>query len=352
MKTRLAAAMAVLICGGAVAPGRCLAEDNSIVPPDDAFANGRPVRTMKTLNEIEPRIAIGKLPYVVTTSGSYFVTGNLSGVVARSGITIISSDVDLDLNGFTLYGVPASLDGVRVTADLVNVCIRNGVVRDWGRIGVNATNAYDVRLDNVRAFTNMIGGLSVGHDSLLTRCGAYKNVGDGIVVESGSTVRECKARGNSVVGINVRGACRVNGCVSIANWDSGFMAGDFSTVRDCTAAWNLRNGIVAQSGCRVEDNICGMNGRDLPEGSGIFVMGEGNRVADNSLTQNRRGIVAPGTGNLIIHNSVQGSMEDDYALNDGNMHGEILRDVTGGTTGFSNDNAWLNFVLPGGAGGR
>lgn len=351
MRTRIAAALAVLSCTWAATAQHVTADSNSIVPPDDAFQNGRPVRTMKTLNDIEPRIAITELPYVVSTSGSYYVTGNLTGTVARSGIVISTSDVDLDLNGFTLHGVDRALDGVRITADQVNVNIHNGVVRGWGQYGINGTDAFDVRLDNVRAFTNLVGGLRIGHDSLLTRCGAYGNVGEGIQVASGSTVKDCKARGNTGSGIHVEGACRVSGCVSVTNRDSGFMAGDFSTVRDCTAAWNVRNGVVLLSGCRAEDNICGMNGRTIPDGAGIYVQGEGNRVAGNNLTHNRHAIVAPGTGNLIVRNSSRSSVEEEYIINESNLHGEILRDVTGGTTGFSNGNSWLNFVLPDAAGG-
>ncbi len=352
MKRQLIAMVAALTCGWTVTPRRCTAEDNSIVPPGNAFQNGKPVRTMKTLNQIEPRIAIGELPFVVSTSGSYFVTGNLTGTADRVGITITTNDVDLDLNGFTLFGVPDSLDGVRVTPNKINVRVHNGVVRGWGRYGINATNAFGVRLDNVRASTNLVGGVSVGHDSMLTSCGAYFNAGEGIHAASGSTVRECKARGNFTHGIHVEGACRVNGCISIANQDSGYVVGDFSTVRDCTAAWNVHNGIILLSGCGAKGNICGKNGRSIPEGSGILVQGEGNRVEENSLTQNRRGIVAAGIGNLIVRNTVQGSVDADYEVNEDNVHGEILHDVTGGTTGFSSSNAWLNFVLPGTGGGQ
>jgi len=334
----------------AAMPELCAANDNSISPPDDAFANGRPVRTMKTLNEIEPRISIDELPFVITSSGSYFVTGSLTGRMARSGVTIDASDVDLDLNGFTLFGGAQTLDGVRVMANNMNVRVRNGVIRGWGRYGVNATNAFDIRLNNVRAVTNNLGGMRIGHDSLLTGCGAYYNVGDGIFVESGSTVAACRARGNAI-GIHAAGACRISGCTSIANNDSGFMAGDYSTVRDCIAAWNSRNGIVLMAGCRAQDNTCGMNGRELGDGAGIHVQGDGNRIEDNNLTQNFRGIVAPILGNLIIRNSVRASIAEDYLVDDNNVHGEILRDVTGGATGFSNTNPRANFVLPGTAAG-
>ncbi|GAG42986.1 unnamed protein product, partial [marine sediment metagenome] len=81
---------------------------------------GPPAPTMKTLDEVEPRIPIGPETtpgdanslYVITERGSYYLTGNITGVGGKNGIEINSNDVTLDLKGFALIGMPESVDGI------------------------------------------------------------------------------------------------------------------------------------------------------------------------------------------------------------------------------------------------
>ena len=68
--------------------------------------------TMKTLTEVEPRIAINAVntpgdafsTFKITQPGSYYLTGNVTGAAGTSGIRVASGQVTLDLNGFTLEG--------------------------------------------------------------------------------------------------------------------------------------------------------------------------------------------------------------------------------------------------------
>src|SRR6185436_1945782 len=79
--------------------------------------------TMKPLSEIEPRIAISALTtpgdadslFRITQPGSYYLTGNVTGVSGKSGIGIASSGVTLDLSGFELLGVAGSANGIFTT---------------------------------------------------------------------------------------------------------------------------------------------------------------------------------------------------------------------------------------------
>ncbi|NKB23519.1 MAG: hypothetical protein GKR87_03885 [Kiritimatiellae bacterium] len=99
---------------------------------------GAPAPIMKTLNQIEARTAITNVPYTITNSGSYYLTGNFTGIAGTDGITIDLDNVTLDLNGFTLTGVPGSLAGILVPSSRNNVSIFNGILRAWGTYGVQA----------------------------------------------------------------------------------------------------------------------------------------------------------------------------------------------------------------------
>src|SRR5580704_9795537 len=70
----------------------------SLTPP------GPPAPTMKTLTQVEPRTLIDSVPYAITNSGAYYLTGNLTGTPGQNGITISASDVSVDLKGFTVAG--------------------------------------------------------------------------------------------------------------------------------------------------------------------------------------------------------------------------------------------------------
>lgn len=97
---------------------------------------GVPTSVMKTLDEVEARIAISSLPYSIAASGSYYLTKNLTS--DSDGILITASDVTLDLNGFTVQGSSAQAihDGIRIEgadgAAVENVTVLNGSIRGFG----------------------------------------------------------------------------------------------------------------------------------------------------------------------------------------------------------------------------
>ena len=75
-----------------------MSQAGSLTPP------GAPAPTMKTLAEVEPRTPISSIPITISEFGSYYLTGNLTGLPGTNGITIISDSVTIDLNGFALIG--------------------------------------------------------------------------------------------------------------------------------------------------------------------------------------------------------------------------------------------------------
>lgn len=112
--------------------------------PDGLFAQGpltppgAPAPAMKTLDQIEPRKPIDRLPATLSEPGAYVLTRNLS-FGAGTGVLVTASDVTIDLNGFVLTGDPAGGGhGVHVVSGLANVTIRDGVLRGWGGDGVHA----------------------------------------------------------------------------------------------------------------------------------------------------------------------------------------------------------------------
>ena len=97
---------------------------------------GAPAPTMKTLDQIEPRIPIASLPFTIVNRGSYYVVSNLTGSASANGITIQTNDVSVDLKGFTLSGVGGSFAGIRVNGSWSNIVVHHGIVRGWGQGGV------------------------------------------------------------------------------------------------------------------------------------------------------------------------------------------------------------------------
>jgi hypothetical protein len=91
----------------------------------------------KTLDQVEPRIPLSSLPFVIRESGSYYVTSDLTlDVPDQNGIEVDANDVTVDLMGYSLIGPGSGHgDGIHM-AGRINVEIRNGTVRNWGGNGI------------------------------------------------------------------------------------------------------------------------------------------------------------------------------------------------------------------------
>jgi len=93
---------------------------------------GPPRPIMKTLDQIEPRIGISAAPYVITNSGSYYLTTNLY-VGSGNAIVISTNDVSLNLNGYTISSdeSPPTGYGIIINSGLRNITIENGVIKGF-----------------------------------------------------------------------------------------------------------------------------------------------------------------------------------------------------------------------------
>lgn len=124
----------------AIAPAQ-LSEAGSLTPP------GAPSSTMKTLDQIEPRTSIANVPYTITQSGSYYLTGNFS-VASGDGITIGVDDVSLDLNGFTITHTGSDDYGISIT-NASRVSVKNGILKG-GRGGIYVDTSSHCLLTEIR----------------------------------------------------------------------------------------------------------------------------------------------------------------------------------------------------------
>lgn len=184
----------VLVLGGAI----CAVAQGNLTPP------GAPAATMKTLQQIEPRTPISSLPFVITNSGSYYLTTNLYAAAGQNGITIQTNSVTLDLGGFVLDGAATGLTGVLVSGERQSIALFNGTIRGWSVAGVDASPGRQVHCSALRMAGNLGEGLLVGTDSLVESCTAFNNTGTGIAAVNQSRIVGCVADANGM-GIRASG---------------------------------------------------------------------------------------------------------------------------------------------------
>jgi hypothetical protein len=380
MKTTHTVALSVI---AAIAGSAALVTAGPLNPPAGPVAS-----TYKTLGEVEPRTIINltNTPgdtdaspslFKITQPGSYYLAGNINGVVGKHGIEITASGVTIDLNGFELRGVDGTLAGIATTASgLRNISIRNGSVRGWGGSGVDlfAFSVVNCDVSRVRAaecgsggqtggvvlgsrshvtdvvaYLNTGRGIAIGADSVINNCASTNNTGNGIDVGISSTVTACTANNNGNAGISASGASITNctaagntgngfnngsggsttACVAASNGGNGINSG-YGTVSNCTARLNTLNGIVADSHTSVLNNTCSSNGLSNGNGAGILVTGTDNRIEGNNCLFADRGIDVNGIGNVIVRNTCSGN-SINWSIDVGNVLGPILdRTAPGG----------------------
>ena len=316
--------------------------------------------TFKTLSEVEPRIAINATNtpgdatslFKITQPGSYYLTGNITGVVGKHGIAIAAggSGVTLDLMGFDLVGVAGSLDGVSVTVvGLTNIAVVNGSVRNWGDEGVDLASVgptNNCRVEGVLASGNTGSGISAGNASTVTNCSAYLNTGNGISAVSGCTISNCSAYNNTGNGITTGSGCTVSNCSANQNTGTGIIVSSGSssstvsncsafqnaasgisvstggTAADCTARFNTLDGIVCNAACMIRGNTCSSNGFN-GDGANIHATAGANRIEGNTCTGADRGIDVDAAGNFIIKNTCKANTID-WVIAANNTYGPII----------------------------
>jgi hypothetical protein len=290
----------------------------SLTPP------GAPAPTMKTLAQIEPRFPISVLPTNITLSGSYYVVANLVGVAGTNGITITTNNVTVDLNGFSLIGVPGSQDGIAVAILNNNIAIINGTVRNWGGNGISGSG-QGTRVQQVHSRSNAVLGIRVFGPALIKECTASGNL-VGIYTVDGSIIEHCAAFLQTGAGFQIGGSCVVRACAARLNSGAGIVqgSGGSSVILENSCSMNASVGISVCYGNLIRNNTCDSNGTAVADGAGIETRCGANRVEDNLVTGNGIGIRCFENGKeMVFRNTAKGNMVTNYQGLIGNDFGPI-----------------------------
>lgn len=329
--------------------------------------------TFKTLDEVEPRIAISQTTtpgdadslYKITQPGSYYLQGDIEGVPGKHGIEIATSNVTLDLNGFSLIGAPGSLDGVGVQGMRDNLIVRNGTIRGWGSDGVNltATGAVGVAgvIENVVAVDNFhIGiranaysvvrgcvahgngqdgifaqgvaiiadctvdangrdGINAGASGVLTRGVASGNTRDGVVAANGALIESVNARNNTGDGFSLTTTAIVSGCTAGENQDTGIRTGEICQIIGTLAERNGTRGIDAFFACIIADCTLASNTGDGANVDNDTVVMRTHAWSNGLASGSGAGIVARGQGARIQFNVVTDNDRGIETTDTGNL---------------------------------
>jgi len=336
---------ALFLLGSSIAFGQ-----GSLTPP------GLPSPTMKTLDQVEPRIPISSAPYTISQSGSYYLTTNLTS--SGHGIIITTSGVTLDLMGFTVNGDRGSadygifLDGA--TNNLIEqVVVKNGIVRDFG-YGLRSAYSQGGRFEHLTADSNRSYGIYLHGRSgqcdgnMIANCTINGNGSYGIYLYGrsgqcdGNTITDCTITGNGNIGTYFNGQygqcdgntitdCTITGNGNIGTYFNGSWGRcNGNTITDCTINGNKDLGIkfYGYSGQCAGNAItdCIIHGNT---DRGIYLnSSDANRIEGNHITgqigASTSGILSSGSSeNLIFRNTCVGQT-NNFALGSGNVYGPIF----------------------------
>ena len=287
--------------------------------------SGPPGPTMKTLSQVEPRTAISSLPVTITNSGSYYLTGTLTGISGTNGITIMTNNVTVDLCGFSMLGVNGSGDGINASGpsfvSYTNITILNGTIQGWGGKGIEAADVYSERLEGLLVSSNGSSGLDLGSGSIISHCVAVANGGYGIADNYGGVYEACSAMFNKNDGFHVGGG-KVSNCTAYGNNFSGIWAYNGSLVTGCVSRNNALSGIgLGVDSVALGNDCSGNNGAANSGHAGIYQFYGPGRIEGNHISYYTGvGIrVAAGqTQIVVVRNTTAGNTNNAYSIPAGN----------------------------------
>ncbi len=371
--------------------------------------------TYKTLSEVEPRIAINAANtpgdassvYVLNQPGCFYLTGNVIVPAGKSGLRFGQPSITIDLNGFSIIGLPGSGDGITTNVGPKHTVVMNGSIRDCGGAGidlglggggrvigvhVDGCGADGIKVakgsivrDCVAAYCGQSGFVSAGdsaffgctsrhnatgfglvytgdtvqscvashnsgngfvlNNAVLTGCVAESNGGAGFVGNYAERFTGCRAGYNNGSGFVAAGACAVEACTAVYNDLLGFDLGASATIRNSTAASNDQQGIKVGDRSVVVGNQVQGNGGGATY-AGIWCAGDLGRIEGNMSMSNGYGLYVSGTGNQIIRNTCSQNGTSNYYILAGNRVGAITSGATNASLINGNSGGGLGTTDP------
>jgi len=297
---------------------------------------GSPASTMKTLDEVEPRIAVGEdttpgdatATYIISTPGSYYLTEDLFSL-GKHGILINADHVTLDLMGYRIWSSystanpPANtdFDGIYIHDNGEDIEIRNGIVYSDDTSGTEgfrhgifsrfdfspATASRYVRIFHMRVFNSRQNGIITnGSFNTVQHCHSIHNDGSGIACNYG-VVTDCVSYGNGGIGISA-GASVICRNYSGSNGSYGISAADNSVVSENKVSSNSGDGIYAVEGNTIFNNSVYQNYGNGIRGS------YANTIRDNTIVKNYLDGILMASDCRIANNTCD---SNGYSTNDG-----------------------------------
>lgn len=241
---------------------------------------------------------ISALPATISEPGSYIVTRPLTS--AGTGITITTSDVTIDLQGFTLTGPGTAGTAVAITGPQENITIKHGTFRGW-TAGIDAPGTVYARISDIALLGNGSGA-----------------PGTGLTIGPHSTIEDCIVAGFTLDGI----------------------AASYVTIRDCNITDNDGNAISSAEGSYVYDNLIRNNGVGFYSlGAGLKPGSAFNYVRNNHLCFNFTDII---TSLSEGENGFVGNTLSSYAFNAGDIAAVTHpADISGNTMPADLNNLFL-----------
>ena len=271
--------------------------------------------TYKTLSEVEARIAVNATNtpgdadsiFKITQPGSYYLTGNVTGVAGAKNIAIeiSAANVTLDLNGFAVDGAGQSKTGVLMSGAYGRV--RNGSIRNLssGRgVWITNTNAVveDLRLNDTAG-----PGVKVDGDSAILRRMSVSYAIGGIDATAGDfvTIEDSKITGcfdfaiKTGQGATVE-AVTVDDVLAYLNPQTGISLGSGSTARECKVWISSSNAAtsnyVADEAVVIDRCVARLTGANA---TGITINGSGVTVTNSQVN----GLAGAQTGRGMFFNT-------------------------------------------------
>src|SRR5688572_12920587 len=97
----------------------------------------------------ETRIPVTSLPsgpnaqYVISVPGVYYMTGHITGVANQHAILIEASDVELECDGYTFFGVPNTLACIRSSGPQRCIAVYDAGFTNWQHTSIDLLSASE-----------------------------------------------------------------------------------------------------------------------------------------------------------------------------------------------------------------